>query len=64
MVDNGEYGRFDMYLNADIICTTGDHNNNGAADFAPGSCSAVADAVAGNNFFQMYYLISNTFNFV
>ena len=45
----GEYGRFDMYLNDDVICTTyPDHSDIGALDFAPGSCSAVVDVVAGN----------------
>ena len=52
MVDSGEYGRFDMFLNDDVICSTHpDHSDNGAGDDAPGSCSAVVDVVAGNNFF-------------
>ena len=51
LVDQGEAGRFDMRLNDDVICTTDpDHNNNGAGDFAPGSCSAVVDVVAGKQF--------------
>ena len=49
LVDLGEFGRFDMQLNDDIICSTWpDHNNNGASDYAPGSCSAVVDVMAGN----------------
>ena len=48
LVDDGESGRFDMMLNDDVICTTWpDHNNNGANDVVPGSCSAVVDVVAG-----------------
>ena len=40
----GEYGRFDMRLNDDVICTAfADHSNNG-----PGSCTAVVDVIAGN----------------
>ena len=49
LVDDGESAYFDMTLNDDVICSTfPDHNSNGAGDFAPGSCSAVTDAVAGN----------------
>ena len=52
-VDDGEYGRFDMTLNDDIICTTEpDHTNNGNLDYAPGSCSAVVDVIEGNTFFK------------
>ena len=44
-----EYGRFDMRLNDDVICTAfPDHSNNGAGDAAPGSCSAVVGVVSGN----------------
>ena len=49
LVDDGEWGRFDMMLNDDIICTANsDQDNNGTSDFASGSCSAVASLVAGN----------------
>ena len=55
-VDDGKNQRFDMRLNDDIICTTRpDHNNNGAADYASGSCSAVVDVVAGGVFFPIMY---------
>ena len=48
LVNAGEWGRIDMTLNDDIICTAlGDHNDNGAVDNAPGSCSAVVDLAAG-----------------
>ena len=47
----GEYGRFDMRLNDDVICTAfEDHSNNGSGDAAPGSCTAVVDVIAGNYF--------------
>ena len=49
LVQIGEDGYFDMYLNSDIICSTiPDHGNSGANDYAQGSCSAVVDVVAGN----------------
>ena len=49
LVQAGELGRFDMTLNDDGICSSySDHNNNGANDFAPGSCNAVVNAVTGN----------------
>ena len=47
--DHGEYGRFAMTLNDNIICSTyPDHSHNGASNYAPGSCSAVVDVVAGD----------------
>ena len=47
-VYEGEWGRFDMRLNNDVICTTlPDHAENGDLDYVPGSCSAVVSAVAG-----------------
>ena len=56
-VDDGEYGRFDMTLNDDVICSTfPDHNNSGAGDFAPGSCSAVVQVVAGKQLNTVYQL--------
>ena len=49
LVDFGEFGRFDMRLNDDVICSTlPDHDTNGSNDYAPGSCSALVNAVAGN----------------
>ena len=49
VVEQAEMGRFDMRLNDDVIFSTVyDHNSNGAADRAPGSCSAVVDVVAGD----------------
>ena len=48
-VPNGEYGRFNMRLNDDVICTIRpDHGD--VTDYASGSCSAVVDVVAGNVF--------------
>ena len=48
LVDIGEFGRFDIRLNDDVICTTyPDHSDNGSSDYAPGSCSAIVDIVAG-----------------
>ena len=48
LVDAGEYGNFDMYLNNDVICSTLlDHTSSGVDDYPPGSCSAVANLVAG-----------------
>ena len=46
LVDQGDYGRFDIMLNDDIICTTWP-DQNASSDLAPGSCSAVVDVVAG-----------------
>ena len=47
--DEAEYGRFDMRLNDDVICTAApDHHTSGDLDFAPGSCSAVTDVIAGD----------------
>ena len=53
--DDGEWGRFDMMLNEDIICTANSDHSNGGLDFASGSCSAVFNVVAGNMYFRMYY---------
>ena len=48
LVDAGEYGNFDMYLNNDVICSTLlDHTSSGVDDYPPGSCSAVVNLVAG-----------------
>ena len=48
--DVGEFARFDMRLNDDVICSTvHDHNHSGSDDYAPGSCSAVVNVVAGSN---------------
>ena len=61
LVDNGEYGHFDMTLNDDVICTTvPDHNSSGASDLAPGSCSAVVDVVAGNIYFKYNIRVSSS----
>ena len=47
-VNYGEYGRFEIHLNDDVICSMfPDQSNNGESDRAPGSCSAVMDVVAG-----------------
>ena len=54
LVDDGEYGCFDMRLNDDVICTTyPDHSHNGATDLAPGSCSAVVDVMAGDVYLNL-----------
>ena len=47
LVDSGgEFGRFDMRLNNDVICSTlPDHSHNGIDDYAPGSCSAVVSVL-------------------
>ena len=51
--DAGELGIFAMHLNDDVICTTyPNHDDNGALDYAPGSCSAVVEVVAGNMDFK------------
>ena len=48
LVQPGKRGQFDMQLNDDVICMTyPDHSANGDFDFAPGSCSATVDSVAG-----------------
>ena len=48
LVQYGEYGQFDMQLNDDVICSTlPDHDHNGDQDYAPRSCSAVINVVAG-----------------
>ena len=47
----GEWGRFNMVLNDDVICTAfPDHDNSGGGDWAPGSCSAVVDVVEDKQF--------------
>ena len=57
--DDGEFARFDMRLNDDVICSTvHDHNANGVSDWAPGSCSAVVSAVAGNVMSQCFIQFS------
>ena len=42
----GEWGRFDIRLNDDIICTSFPDNYDSGPDFAAASCSAVVDVVA------------------
>ena len=52
--EDGEWSRFDMRLNDDVICTAQpDHDNNGEIDPAAASCSAVVDVMAGK-----YFLLS------
>ena len=44
-----EFGRFDMVVNDEMVCTmAGDHQN--LNDHAAASCSAVVDAVEGVSF--------------
>ena len=60
LVDDGEGATFDMRHNNDVICTTWpDHNHNGDTDYAPGSCSAVVDVVAGKRCLSMHYKIQS-----
>ena len=48
LVDVGEIGLFEFMLNDYVICSTlPDHDNSGANDFTPGSCSAIVNIVAG-----------------
>ena len=47
LAQQGELGRVDLMLNDDIMCSTLPDRNNGDLDYAPGSCSAVVDVVAG-----------------
>ena len=48
LVFYGKFGRFDIRLNDVAICSTEpDHRDNGPSDFAPGSCSAIVNVVAG-----------------
>ena len=49
LVEPAEWARFQMRLNGNTICSTlPDHSTNGINDYAPGSCSAAVDVVAGN----------------
>ena len=46
LVDDGEWGNFDIRLNNDVICTTNpDQADSGVNDYAPGACSAVVRVV-------------------
>ena len=48
LVQYSEFGRFDMRLNDDVICTAyGDHDDGGF-DYPSASCSAVMNVIAGN----------------
>ena len=48
LVDEGENANMEIRLDDVALCTArGDHNNNGASDAAPASCSVVADLVEG-----------------
>ena len=50
LVEDEEYGIFDIQLNDGVICSTRpDHNSSGFGDTAPGSCSFVS-VVAGETF--------------
>ena len=56
LVQDGELERFEMRLNDDGICSSySDHNNNGAGDYPPGSCSAVVKVATGNVYFTVPY---------
>ena len=47
-VESGETGGFHIKVSDDVMCTTyPDHNSSGDLDYAPGSCSAVVDVIAG-----------------
>ena len=56
LAQNAEYGRFDMRLNDDIICTAfADHYTSGDSDYAQGACSAIVDAIAGDVDFKCIF---------
>ena len=62
LVQTGEAATFDMRLNDDVICTTlPDHSNNGASDYAPGSCSTVVDIVTGN--MDLKHIVNTLYHF-
>ena len=67
LVQVGEWGRFDMTLNDVVICSIyPDHSTSGDNDYAPGSCSAVVDIVAGKNVqseFNSRAILSNFIQF-
>ena len=48
LVDQGEYARLDMRFNDVIICSTYPDHSDG--DYPSGSCSAVVDVVAGDEY--------------
>ena len=50
LVDVGEWGRFDLILNDERICTILPDENHGGVDYPMGSCTAVIDVVAGDVF--------------
>ena len=53
LLQPGEFGHFNMRLSDDVICSTNpDHGSNGDNDYAPASCSAVVDVVAGKIYFR------------
>ena len=57
-MDQGEFARFDIRLNDDLICTAqGDHSNNGEADVSQAACGAVVEVTAGTFVFgQIFFL--------
>ena len=55
LIQDGEYGRFDMVLNDDVICSTyADHATSGATDYASGSCSVIMNVVTGKQCSILY----------
>ena len=57
LVEDGEYGVFDIELNDDVLT---DHSNSGDLDLAPASCSGVVNVVAGDAFNTNFDRIWNT----
>ena len=57
-VSDGEYGRFNMMLNDDTVCSLYPDHFDSGDDSVPGTCSAVVDVMAGNNSSTTYNITS------
>ena len=53
LVSPGEWGRFEMRLNGNVVCTAfGDQNNDGV-DYSQGGCGAVLSVVEGKSKYKL-----------
>ena len=59
LVDQGEFARFDIRLNDNLICAAqGDQSNNGDADVSQAACGAVAEVSEGIFVFSLNISLS------
>ena len=61
LVDDGEFGYFDMRINGEMICAAFAQNTDTTTDQTTTSCSAIAYAVGGKTL--NYHVFSNMFLF-